>query len=422
MATYSIGHLNDFLSGGFVGKDPEETAVERAAPAPTSKARKKRRASPTKRGRTPRIYPALTFEESLVLAEAIHTHASGERVSRLTLLKAMNLSPTSSSTQILITSSGKYGITKGSFVAEHIELTETGRLASAKETPARDQAQARFELAIMGIAPFGIIYNKYRGKKLPSHDVIRDVLTDAQLSITDTKECIDTFVVNSKFVGLLQTIAGSETLVPLETLLEQLPRSTSMESPPAVDVIPGGATSRQGDKSTQTQVNWSKVCFYITPIGEDGTEHRKHSDLFLSSLIEPALISFGLDVIRADKIAQPGMITSQVLEHILKAKLVIADLSYHNPNVFYEMALRHANKLPVIQICRRADRLPFDVNQIRTLSIDTSDIYSLVPKLETYRSEIATQVRAALDGQGGSNPISVFFPGFAVTIPKSGLQ
>lgn len=59
------------------------------------------------RARTQRIYPALSFEESLVLADAIQTHASGERVSRLTLLKAMNLSPTSSATQILITSSGK---------------------------------------------------------------------------------------------------------------------------------------------------------------------------------------------------------------------------------------------------------------------------------------------------------------------------
>jgi hypothetical protein len=111
------------------------------------------------------------------------------------------------------------------------------------------------------------------------------------------------------------------------------------------------------------------------------------------------------------------MITSQVLEHILRSRMVIADLSYHNPNVFYEMALRHATKLPIIQVCRRADRLPFDVNQVRTITIDTSDIYTLIPRLETYRSEIASQVRAALDGQTGSNPISVFFPGVKVTLP-----
>jgi len=55
--------------------------------------------------------------------------------------------------------------------------------------------------------------------------------------------------------------------------------------------------------------------------------------MFLSSLIEPALSGFGLEVVRADRISQPGMITSQVLEHVLRSKVVIVDLSFHNPNV-----------------------------------------------------------------------------------------
>jgi hypothetical protein len=406
-----------------VAKDADQQPQSLDAPSNKKPRPKKRRRAngASKKVRTPRIYPALSFEESLVLADAIHSHASGEKVSRLTLLKAMNLSPTSSATQILITSSGKYGLTKGSFAAEHLELTEKGRLASDKVTPIRQRVQARFDLAIAGITPFAAIYSKYKGKKLPSHEVMGDVLTEAKLEITDSKECIDTFVVNSKFVGLLQTIAGSETLVPVEVLLEQLPAAEAVIDSTAHDASGGSHlphTSGASRNQQQTPRDWQRICFYITPIGDEGSEHRKHSDLFLSSLIEPALLPFGLEVVRADKIAQPGMITSQVLEHIMKSKLVIADLSYHNPNVFYEMALRHATKLPVIQLCRRADRLPFDVNQVRTVSIDTTDIYTLIPKLETYRSEIATQVRAALDGQGGSNPISIFFPGFAVTLPK----
>jgi hypothetical protein len=47
---------------------------------------------------------------------------------------------------------------------------------------------------------------------------------------------------------------------------------------------------------------------------------------------------------------------------------------------------------------------------------DNADIYTLIPKLETYQSEIETLVRAALEGQPGSNPISVFFPGIEVKI------
>lgn len=107
------------------------------------------------------------------------------------------------------------------------------------------------------------------------------------------------------------------------------------------------------------------------------------------------------------------MITSQVLEFLKKSKLAIADLSYLNPNVFYEVALRHALLLPVVQIIRKADRLPFDVNQSRTLILDTTDIYSLIPKLQTYRAEISNQARKAIeDPSSVGNPVSIFYPAF----------
>src|SRR2546422_464531 len=77
-----------------------------------------------KRTRTSRPYPASSFEEAIKLADAIQKYAAGEKVRRLTLLGHLNKSPTSSSTQMLITNSGKYGITKGSFVADWLELTE----------------------------------------------------------------------------------------------------------------------------------------------------------------------------------------------------------------------------------------------------------------------------------------------------------
>jgi hypothetical protein len=159
--------------------------------------------------------------------------------------------------------------------------------------------------------------------------------------------------------------------------------------------------------------SWDTICFYITPIGPDGSEERKHSDLFLTSLVEPALAELGLTVVRADHIAEPGMITTQVLEYLKRSKLAIADLSYLNPNVFYEVALRHALRLPVVQWIRKADRLPFDVNQSRTLTFDTTDIYTLIPKLQIYRAEIASQARKALaDPESVGNPVSVFYPDF----------
>jgi hypothetical protein len=98
---------------------------------------------------------------------------------------------------------------------------------------------------------------------------------------------------------------------------------------------------------------------------------------------------------------------------------VIADLSFQNPNVFYELALRHACKLPIVQIIRKSERIPFDVDQVRTVQIDNGGIYTLIPRLETYRSEIATHVRQALsNAESVTNPLTVFCPGFLISMPS----
>lgn len=364
------------------------------------------------RTRTARPYPVGSFEESLLVAEAIYKMGD-DRVRRLTLLRAMDKSPTSSATRMIITNSGKYGLTTGSYAGEYIELTPLGKQAVSNEVSPKDKLAARFKLAIEKVVPFEFLYSQYKGKRLPAHEVLSDTLAAANLGVDDLRECIDNFVVNANYLGLLQTIAGAETLIPIDQALEEAPQ----EKRSAVTRIASAPVDAAPIRDLTTR-NWDKICFFMAPIGEEGSEARRHSDLFLGHLIEPALRDFGLEVVRADKIGEAGMITTQIIEFILRARLAIVDLSFHNPNAFYEMALRHATKLPVVQLIRKQDRLPFDVNQVRTVIIDTTDIYSLVPKLETYRSEIAAQVRAVLDGNTAGNPISVFFPGFEVTIPR----
>ena len=369
-----------------------------------------------RKARAFRPYPAAPFEDALVLAQEIQKIAPDGKVRRLTLLKSINKSPTSSSTQMLITNSGKYKITRGSYRAEWLEITPEGLLAVRAETPPRDRLTARFNLAIAGITPFKTLYDEYSRKKLPAHQVIKDFLETAVNGVDNLDECIDLFIVNAKFLGLLQTIAGSETVLPIEQVVEELQPSTQLlTSGTTAPIIP----SRDGQPSGRPQEDWSNVCFYISPIGDEGSEERQHSDLFLNHLVEPALREFGSKVIRADKIGESGMITGQILEHLFRARLTIVDLSFGNPNVFYELCLRHAAKLPIVQIIRKQDKIPFDVDQVRTISIDTSGIYSLVPQLETYRSEIATHVRQALaNPEAVSNPLTVFCPAFKVSLPE----
>jgi hypothetical protein len=184
-----------------------------------------------------------------------------------------------------------------------------------------------------------------------------------------------------------------------------------------VEPSPSEVPSNVGDLAPKSDArDWDKICFYISPIGDEESEHRQHVDLFLGSIVEPALEEFGLKVVRADKIGKPGMITAQIIEHVLKAKLVIADLSYYNPNVFYELCLRHVCRLPTVQVIRRADKIPFDLDQFRTIQIDTTNVFTMVPNLQTYKAEIATQVRMALkDPDSTDNPVSTYYPNLKVS-------
>jgi hypothetical protein len=102
------------------------------------------------------------------------------------------------------------------------------------------------------------------------------------------------------------------------------------------------------------------------------------------------------------------MISEQVIQYLLHSALVIADLSFHNPNVFYELAIRHMIGKPTVHIIRKEDPIPFDLKDFRTIEIDTTDKYDLVAKLDTYRAEIANHVRIATSGTEGSNPVRVF--------------
>ncbi len=134
----------------------------------------------------------------------------------------------------------------------------------------------------------------------------------------------------------------------------------------------------------------SKSCFVIAPIGEPDSEIRKHSDQVLQHIIRPAVEPLGYVSTRADEIDKPGIITSQVIQHIVDDDLVIADLTDRNPNVFYELALRHAIVKPFVQIIRVGEEIPFDVAGNRTVFIDLHDLDN-VAKAKT---SIAEQVKA----------------------------
>src|SRR4051812_20577518 len=98
--------------------------------------------------------------------------------------------------------------------------------------------------------------------------------------------------------------------------------------------------------------------FGIAPNCEQKFETWERSDQVLKYIIRPAVEQCGYSAMRADEIDQPGMITSQVIQHVVEDPLVVADLTDRNPNVFYELAVRHALRKPLVQLIKKGEQIP----------------------------------------------------------------
>lgn len=244
------------------------------------------------RKRTARPFPAATFEEALEFAKELFAVGSGQPVRRLTLFDHLGKAPDSGASRMLITNANKYGLTKGSYVAEQLELTAEGRKAVDESTPRREQAQVRAKLAVLDIEPFRQLYERFTNSKLPAKAVLTDAIKEFGVPGEFAEEGVDTFIVNLRFIGLLQTLSGAERIVAINHLLDSLPTSRigpngASPSNVAPEAAPAAVEGR--NIITQEHAAFETTCFYITPIGDESSEQRKHSDLFLGNIVEPAL-------------------------------------------------------------------------------------------------------------------------------------
>jgi hypothetical protein len=95
-------------------------------------------------------------------------------------------------------------------------------------------------------------------------------------------------------------------------------------------------------------------------------------DELYGEVISAACKEAGLDVIRADEMYGPGLIIADITREIVQAKLVVAEITPSNPNVFFELGFAHAYSKPTILLSRKGTTLPFDVAPFRVLFYEDS--------------------------------------------------
>jgi hypothetical protein len=150
-----------------------------------------------------------------------------------------------------------------------------------------------------------------------------------------------------------------------------------------------------------------KVCFVIGPIGDPGTNARRHADWLFQGIIKPVFAEHFRDEfevpIRADQIVAPGSINTQVITRLLEVPLVIADLSLHNANAFYELAIRHMIRLPTIHMIHKEWKLPFDVAPFRAITFSRDDYVDLESARASLKSTVEEVMKPGFEVE---NPIT----------------
>ena len=162
-----------------------------------------------------------------------------------------------------------------------------------------------------------------------------------------------------------------------------------------------------------------KDCFIVCPIGDTGTAIRKRSDQVFRHIVEPVCKNKDFTPTRSDKIHGVDKIDQTIIEKLNSADLVIADLSEHNANAFFELGYRTALHKPLIHIAEAGQDLPFDVSGIRTIFYDLHD----PDKIDECKARLSETIDAicissenpAIETQLASNP-SGFRPHIAAQI------
>lgn len=143
--------------------------------------------------------------------------------------------------------------------------------------------------------------------------------------------------------------------------------------------------------------------FFICPIGGPESLQRQRSNFLATHVCEPVALQKNLEFVRADRLIETGLIIDQIVWHLLNAKIVIADLAGGNPNVMYELAIRHTTGKPCICLGSPSEKIPYNIAPLRVFNVDVLDENS-IDKMRESLLEIINMVDNS--ERGPKSPIS----------------
>lgn len=285
-------------------------------------------------------FPRATLEKALQVPLALKEHNGGNPWDPDEVRKAVG-APVGNAWFYLTAASRDYGLTSGTRDATKIALEDLGRnIVYAPDAGAELSLKKQ---AFLGIEIFKKVLDYYKGSDLPEMKYLGNTLTkEFGLDPETHEEFAKIFRENCQYLGIVSGESAKQADGQSET-------ESPAESPDTVTLSEGKSNSRL-------------TAFVILPFVERDAKHPKGFFAeVLRSIITPAAKDFKVKTANRQG---SDVIQSTIINDLLEADLVIADLTEHNPNVMFELGVRMAQDKPVVLMKAEGTGPLFDIDNM----------------------------------------------------------
>jgi len=322
-------------------------------------------------------YPRHSIDKALRIPNAILEQNAGKETPENEAARFLGITNIRGPFTVEVSSGLKYGF---------LERPSTGLLKPTElakriiRPQSSDDELKGLREAVLKAPVISEVYKYYRGENLPDRKFFENALVDTfKIPAEKLSEFIEIFTDSLNKAKLIENVGDKQRVLDI----------SSERNSPLVD------TSSEFRKlSKAASVSPTDTCFVMMPFAPPLGE-------YYSKIYEPAIEKAGLKAVRADDdIFGTGKIIDQIWSGITSAKVLIAELTSRNPNVYYELGLAHALKKPVVLVCSNEQDVPFDLKHIRVIYYDMHDPFwgsKLIEKVaENILSAISNPVETIL--------------------------
>jgi hypothetical protein len=350
----------------------EEEAEEKSVRETGSRKRKRKRRRAKATGNraapaTRRPYPKVPLAKALQISQKIKELNGGNPWTPSQVAEAIGMGSRSADFYYVTAASRDFGLTTGTRDTDTIALADLGREIVYAAGPEIEHAK-KVE-AFHRIDLFSKVLQHYKGSNLPEMKYLGNTLEhDFKLGPEFHEEFSRVFRENCEYLDITAGASGTgEAVAPTTVIVGEPIKKSTVKA------------------------------FVIMPFIERLPDRPKGFFLeVLRSLITPAAVEAGFTVETANRQGS-DVIQSTIVNELLEADLVIADLTDHNPNVLFELGLRMSAEKPVALIKAAGTGRVFDVdNMLRVHEYQPQLWRSTV---ESDLPELTKHIRAAWENR-----------------------